>query len=340
MSRIGQQAGDLAEYWKYGFWFKDGWRDTQILLQFEDTSTREAPGAGALELKAQGRDPLGLLREIRRAILWQPIGEKPEEFLTLGGTTVARSALDTIIDGRVLDLQNKSVVVAAFAAFFEGREHSPGEIDISPQPLTASEKPREVFISYAWGDETPEGKRRGEVVDALYSALEKDGFAPVRDRDQIRPGELISAFIRQLTRADLVVAVISDKYLRSPYCMYEIYRLWQRCQGDADDLAQHLVPIVLPEVQIGNIQDRLTYLEHWDAQAKSVEALQGKMNLFRLSRESFEKARLILEFAHHVDDILVFLQDVLMPRNLEAHLDDGFQAVRDALRRRIESSSS
>src|SRR5215218_1445491 len=41
------------------------------------------------------------------------------------------------------------------------------------------------------------------------------------------------------------------------------------------------------------------------------------------------------EFAHHVDDILVFLQDVLMPRKLEAHLDDGFQAVREALRRRI-----
>jgi len=36
-----------------------------------------------------------------------------------------------------------------------------------------------------------------------------------------------------------------------------------------------------------------------------------------------------------VDDILVFLQDVLMPRKLEAHLDDGFQAVREALRRRI-----
>jgi hypothetical protein len=36
-----------------------------------------------------------------------------------------------------------------------------------------------------------------------------------------------------------------------------------------------------------------------------------------------------------VDDILVFLQDALMPRKLEVHLEDGFQAVRGALRRRI-----
>ena len=45
-------------------------------------------------------------------------------------------------------------------------------------------------------------------------------------------------------------------------------------------------------------------------------------------------------FSQDVDGILLFVQDVLMPRNLEAHLDDGFQAVREALRRRIESSSS
>jgi hypothetical protein len=55
----------------------------------------------------------------------------------------------------------------------------------------------------------------------------------------------------------------------------------------------------------------------------------------RPSRESWEEVRLVREFAHHVDGILVFLQDVLMPRKLEAHLDDDFQAVREALLRRV-----
>ena len=338
MSRIGWQAGDLAEYWKYGLWLKDGQRDTQLLVQFEDTSTDDAPGAGALELKAQGRDPLGLLREIRKAIPRRWIGGDPEELLTLDGTTVARSSLDTVIDeGRVLDLRRKLVSAAAFAAFFEDREFDPGEaraVDIDPQPLTAREKQREVFISYAWGEETPEGKTRSQAVDALTSALAEDGFLPVRDRDQIRPGERISAFIRRLTRADLIVAVISDEYLRSPYCMYEIYGLWQRCQGDAEDLLQRLVPIVLPEVKIGSFEERAPYLEHWFERAAKLEDLIRKPNL-RPSSESWEEVRLVREFAHHVDGILVFLQDVLMPRKLEAHLDDGFQAVREALRRRM-----
>jgi internalin A len=334
MSEIGQKAGELAEYWKYGLWFKDGQRDSQLLVHFEDTSTDEAPGAGALELKAQGRDPLGLLREIRWFFRRQ-IGAEPEELLTLGGTTVARSALATVIDGRVLDIHKVPVPAAAFIAFFENREHQETlAMDITPQPLTAAEKPREVFLSYAWGDDTPEGKIREQAADALTAALIEDGVLVVRDRDRIRPGERISAFIRQLTRADHVVAVISNKYLRSPYCMYEIYTLWQKSQADGDQMLERLVPIVLPEVRINGLAQRAPYLKHWREQASQLEALIVELGL-NAGSQSWQEVRLVREFSQHVDDILVFLQDVLMPRQLEAHLDNGFEAVREALRRRM-----
>ena len=131
------------------------------------------PGAGALVLKAQGRDPLGLLREIRKAILGQRIGEEPEELLTLDGTTVARSALATVIDGRVLDVQNElgpgrslcSVLRGSGARTRRG-QHEIGKpkMNIDPEPLNAGEKLREVFISYAWGmTRLPRGEdpRRG-----------------------------------------------------------------------------------------------------------------------------------------------------------------------------------
>lgn len=346
MKSIGRKAGELAEYWKYGFWFKDGPRDTQILVRFEDTSTGGAPGARALELKAQGRDPLGLLQEIRKWIHWRRMGEELEELLTLDGTTVARSALESAIDGRVLDVHGNPTSAAPFAAFFRDRDdleeaREPGEapeMNIAPTPLTPDEKPREVFISYAWGDDTPEGKVLTDVVDQLFSALDEDGFRPVRDRDQIRSGDSISAFILRLTRADLVVAVISDKYLRSPYCMFEIYKLWQRCQGDPDGMARVVVPIVLPGVRIGEVHERASYVEYWDQRAKSGQLLFQRMGT-RLGPESVNEIRLMQEFAFHTDPILSFLNNILMPRQLEAHLDQGFPAVLEALRRRIQPES-
>lgn len=140
----------------------------------------------------------------------------------------------------------------------------------------------------------------------------------------------------RLTSADLVVAVISDKYLRSYYCMYEIYRLLQRFQGNRDELARHVVPIVLPEVQVGSLKARAPYVEHWEKQKKEHEALWRKLGpSLSLSAEDYEEIRLIREFSHHVAQILGFLNDVLMPKKLEAHLDDGFEAVREALGRRL-----
>ncbi len=348
MREIGEQASDLAEYWKYGFWLKDGKRDTQLLVRFVDTSSAAAPGAGVLELLAQGSDPAGLLREIRRAIRRQRIGEDPEELLTLDGTTVTRSSLSTRTnDGRALDTAGNWVSAEAFAAFFEDREHRPEELqveakqagmDIVPEDPRPDEKRRAVFISYAWGDDkTRRGKLRAQVVDALQQALEQeDGFLPIRDRDHIKNGDLISGFIRRLTRADLVVAVISDKYLRSPYCMNEIYKLWQRCQADPVEMAKWVVPIVLPEVKLDELSQRARYIRHWRDKAAEIEAMHAE--LYRqLDPATVAEIQLVREFAGHVSGILKYLQDVLMPRQLDAHLDHGFPAVRDALRRRVKA---
>jgi Clp amino terminal domain, pathogenicity island component len=183
-------------------------------------------------------------------------------------------------------------------------------------------RPRKVFISNAWSeDDTLEGKTRTGVVDALQAALEENGFETIRGSDRIRDRESISAFLDQLTPTDLLVTVISDKHLRSPYGMYEIYRLWERYQDDAAELAQQIVPIVLPDVKVGTFRERTTYLKHW---AEVAESLEG----FRLTRE----------FSDHIDYTLLFLNDVLLPCQLEAHLDEGFPAVWKALRRRLEPS--
>jgi Leucine-rich repeat (LRR) protein len=208
-------------------------------------------------------------------------------------------------------------------------------INLNFHPSAPSDKKRrEVFISYAWGDDTPTGKIREETVDRLYSALATNGFQPVRDCNHMRSGDRISAFIRQLTRADLVVAVISDKYLRSSYCMSEIHGLWQKSQADADLMAERLVPVVLPEVQITRPGDRAPYVRYWREQKEELEELLRELGP-DLDPEIFRELRLIRSFSQEVDGILVFLQDVLMPNKLEAQLDDGFQAVRDALRRRM-----
>lgn len=150
-----------------------------------------------------------------------------------------------------------------------------------------------------------------------------------RDRDAIKPGESISNYIEKLTHGRYLVALVSDKYLRSPYCMFEIYKLYQACQGEKKQLLERVVPVVLPEVKIARLPDRVPYLEHWSEEAERYEALLRNPRL-RLGESSMKEHNLVRDFANHVDEILVFIADVIMPRKV-----DDFSAVRETLRRKM-----
>ena len=92
-------------------------------------------------------------------------------------------------------------------------------LTITGPPQSLATTPQ-VFVSYAWGDTSPnaseEDRQRQEVV--VCQTLEKENWKVVYDKNELRPGHLISTFMKTLGHADLVIVVLSAKYLRSPYC--------------------------------------------------------------------------------------------------------------------------
>jgi hypothetical protein len=74
------------------------------------------------------------------------------------------------------------------------------------------------------------------------------------------------------------------------------------CRGHSPRLVgddgKILVPIVLPEVKIGNLRERLPYLEHWAGEAESLEAIARNPKIIP-GGKSWEEFRLVLEFKPH-----------------------------------------
>jgi hypothetical protein len=94
----------------------------------------------------------------------------------------------------------------------------------------------EWYVSYAWGDDrTPEGRVREEIVDRLCEAAKAQDHTILRDKDTLSLGGTISAFMRRIGTGDRVFVILSDKYLRSPHCMFELSELWRtsRQEGKA-----------------------------------------------------------------------------------------------------------
>jgi internalin A len=51
--------------------------------------------------------------------------------------------------------------------------------------------------------------------------------------------------MKLIGRADHVIVVLSDKYLRSPYCMTELYGIYQRSLGEKEDFLGRIIPLAL-----------------------------------------------------------------------------------------------
>jgi internalin A len=107
-------------------------------------------------------------------------------------------------------------------------------------------------------------------VDRLYEALAADGYTVKRDNMDLGYKGLISAFMRELGRGDCVVVLISDAYLKSPFCMFELLEIYRH-----HEFHERICPVVLADAQLHTLVDRLTYVKHWKAEFTCIEQLIG-----------------------------------------------------------------
>jgi hypothetical protein len=84
--------------------------------------------------------------------------------------------------------------------------------------------PQGVFISYAWGGE------KEEIVNQIDQALQKRGIKIIRDKRDLGYKGSIRAFMESLGKGVCVIVVISDKYLRSSNCMFELIEIAENKQ--------------------------------------------------------------------------------------------------------------
>jgi internalin A len=207
-------------------------------------------------------------------------------------------------------------------------------------PAKSVAAPPHVFVSYAWGDISPaseEDHQRQEVVEQLCQALEKEPWQVVRDKSALRYGDLISGFMKALGQADLIIVVLSSKYLLSlllsPYCVTELYDIYERSLREKEDFLRRIIPIVLTDAHIDTWRDRVTYAKHWQSEFKAMEE-----NLTHLGEEDIRLYKAMRRWHNEVGDMLAYMNDLLHPHGFEAIVQDDFAALRQMLRQRMANA--
>jgi internalin A len=196
---------------------------------------------------------------------------------------------------------------------------------------------RQIFVSYAWGDTSPnaseEDRQRQEVVERLCRTLDKACWKVIRDKEYIDYGDQISTFMKTLGEARLVIVVLSEKYLRSPYCMIELYSVYQNARQERQEFLNRIIPLVLKDANIGNWRGRATYAEHWETEFKAME-----QHFTHLGEEDLKLYKAMKRWHNEVGDMLTYVNDTLVPHGFDEILKDDFAALRQMLQRREDDS--
>jgi internalin A len=336
MAEVGELAGVSAVYWQDGFYFYDAGTGARAIVE----QVREDRGfAGRIEIRTQRGESGGLLAVLAHLVKahQDQLGVAPGRLRDAGGFKAwigrwtgrrsAEAALRRAAErtGELLEDQRGDGFIreadAASARPGDGRAMVLAPIAAQALARLSPAAPplpeRAYYVSYAWGgDATAEDRLREQFVDALCERKKREGIMIVRDRDVLRFGDSIVNFMDQLAQGRRIFVVMSDRYLRRPSCMYELFSIWNECRRRAEAFRERVCVITLPDAAIYTFEDRVHIAEYW---AKEFESQKRRIAAGPelVSAEDFAAFKLAGDFAHRTGDILTLIATTLNPQSID-----------------------
>lgn len=191
-----------------------------------------------------------------------------------------------------------------------------------------------VYFSYAWGDdETPEGRLRAEAADTLFREIKKrEGDGTLRvviDREKMQYRDRIRDFTKQYADAALVIMIISEKYLRSKYCMGEVVEVLSN-----RDYRKRIFPVVLPDARLNDDKQGIDYQIFWEKKKEELKTEIARIENIEYAGAFVDELRDIAEIIRIIGNFTTEIGDTLTVR------PPDYQPLLDALDEHIRALSS
>jgi internalin A len=183
----------------------------------------------------------------------------------------------------------------------------------------------EWYVSYAWGDDkTPEGRARHSAIEALRNEAKARNAILHIDKDVLGLGDSISAFMERIGGADRVFIILSEKYLKSPFCMFELSEIWRTSRQNNTRFLDRVRAIALPDATIFKALDRGKWAAHWKQEYEALDSLTKTHGGTILGVNDHRELMHMQRFYSQVPDILYEIANVVLPRSIEDLARWGF----------------
>jgi tetratricopeptide (TPR) repeat protein len=199
-----------------------------------------------------------------------------------------------------------------------------------PAPTAQTQKP-EIYVSYAWGeDSTADGIKREEIVNRLCEAVHASGREIGRDKERLLGGDSIERFAKEISKAKRVIAVISAKFLHSDFCMaQELFCAYRRCDYNRAEFQEKVIALVMDDARpfLKDDPTTIALAKEWkEKHEKLIQDLQT-IDPSRKSHDSWVFLDLVGEMVPRLPAMLAALRDIVMKRGFDEIVRDKFQEV-------------
>lgn len=186
----------------------------------------------------------------------------------------------------------------------------------------------DVYVSYAWGEDSSEpGRQREEIVDRLCETVRNTGRAIGRDKERLQAGDSIERFAQEISKAQRIVAVLSEKSLHSKYCMVmELYSAWRRCNHQVREFQEKVIALVMDDTK-ALLADDLQVARFWKEEYEREKASLQVVDPEHQSTMRWGYVNQLGEMCPKLPDMLGALKDIVMKRGFEQITEDGFREV-------------
>ena len=136
--------------------------------------------------------------------------------------------------------------------------------------------------------------------------------------------------MQRIGRGKCVIVVISDRYLKSPNCMYELVQI-----ANNGEFYNRIFPVVLSDATIYDPEDRIDYIIHWE---EKINKLETKRKLIASSANLPSLRRSIDEYTE-IRATIDRLTDTLQNMNTltpDIHSESGFNILISAIQQQLD----
>jgi len=153
----------------------------------------------------------------------------------------------------------------------------------------------QIFISYSWKNES--------IVDEIDKSFMRDDMKLIRDKRNTEYKDSFKEFMKKIRETDYVLMVISDAYLKSKNCMYEVLEVLKD-----ENFKKRIFPIVLSDAKIYSPAARLDYLAYWKSEYDNLKKEISK---------------------YSPDEVISVTEDLKIIRNINGSITDFISIVSD-----------